>query len=97
MNRQQIIDLFIDGMSCWHDNIEQLDFIDYAIKLDKNQKKLIKFLKDKIKEIDNEIKFKQITQQGNPGLLAEIHELRIISLTYQEVLDFVEGNTNEFK
>ncbi len=55
------------------------------------KKQLISFLEDKIKKIDNEIKIKQLTQQGEPNLLQEISELRIISLTFQEVLDFVKG------
>ena len=63
---------------------------------EKNQ--LISFLKKHIKEIDNKIKIKQLIQQGNPDLLQEIHELRIIDLTYQEVLDFVsKGDKDDTK
>ena len=64
-------------------------------RLFNEKQQLISFLKDNIKKLNNQIKIKEITQQGNLGLLQEIHELRIISLIYQEVLDFVNKGGKE--
>ncbi len=90
MTRQQIIDLFIDGMSCWHDNKEQLDFIDYVIKLDKNQKELIKFLKNKIKEYKKYVVIYKKHNIGNTKLYCEAK-----LFAYQETLDFIEKSDKE--